>query len=147
MHSCSLQRPDKVPEPIELELQMTESCHAHAGNWTLVLWKGSSSQCSYHWPISLVAKIILIFSFFIDFYWAVHFSLLPFLSLPSLLQPSSRSPCSQFTQEILSFSTFNFPCRLDLCKFLLLSSLLSKFSGIVVCMLVVFPLCLKTTYE
>ena len=60
---------------------------------------------------------------------------------------SSRYPCSQVTQEILSFSTFYFPYRLDLCKSLLVSTMLSKFSGIVVYRLAFFALCLKTTYE
>ncbi|CAO2597544.1 hypothetical protein LEMLEM_LOCUS9048 [Lemmus lemmus] len=56
-------------------------------------------------------------------------------------------PCSQFTQENLSFYISYFPCRLDLCKSLLVSTLLSKFSVIVVCRLTFFALCLKTTYE
>ena len=42
---------------------------------------------------------------------------------------------------------FYFPCTLDLCKSVLVSSLLSRFSGIVVCRLLFFALCIKTIYE
>lgn len=63
----------------------------------------------------------------------LHASPLPLNPLPWSLW----SPRSQFTQEILSFF-FYFPCRYDLCKSLLESSLLSKFYGIVICRLIFF---------
>ena len=67
----------------------------------------------------------------------------PFLS--PALQPSPMVPMLPIYSGDLVF--FYFPCRLDLCMSLLGSSLLSKFSGIVICGLVFFALCLKTTYE
>ena len=60
--------------------------------------------------------------------------------------PKLQSKVNTYTsQEISSF--FYLPCRLHLCMSILLSSLLSKFSGTVICGLGFLALCLKTTYE
>ena len=89
---------------------------------------------------------IIIFSFlflliFIELY--IFLCSLPCLSPP--LQPSPKVPMLSIYSGDLIF--FHFLCRLDLCMSLLGSSLLSRFSGTVICGLVFFALCLKTTYE
>ena len=71
-------------------------------------------------------------------------ALLPASPLPS--PPTSpKVPKLPIYSADLVF--FYFPCRLDLCKFLLGSSLQSKVPGIVICGLVFFALFFKTTYE
>ena len=82
--------------------------------------------------------------FLIDFCWALHFSLLPFYFSPPL-QTSWKIPMLPIYSGNLVFSYY--PCRLDLCMSLLGFLLLSRFSGIVICRLFFFSLCLKTTYE
>ena len=66
----------------------------------------------------------------------------PHLSHP--LPPSPKVPMLPVYSGELVF--FYFPRRLDLCMSLLGSSL-SGFSGIVICGLVFFALCLKSSYE
>ena len=65
--------------------------------------------------------------------------------LPPPFQPSPRVPMLPIYSGDLIF--LYYPYRLDLCMSLLGSSLLSRFSGIVICGLVFFALCLKTNYE
>ena len=71
-----------------------------------------------------------------------------FLCSPPCLSPPLKPFCMIPMLPIYSdLVFFYFPCRLDLFKFVLVSSLLFKFSGIVVFRLAFFALCLKTTYE
>ena len=71
----------------------------------------------------LINSCLLFYTFLLTFIERCIF----LCCLPCL---SCRYPCSQVTQEILSFSIFYFPYRLVLCKCLLGSTLLYKFSGI-----------------
>ena len=68
---------------------------------------------------------------------------LPFTLLSSLLP--FKIPMLPIYSKDLVF--FYYPCRLDPCMSLLGSSLLSRFSGIVICGLVFFDLYFKSTYE
>ena len=95
----------------------------------------------------IIIIIIIIIELYI-FLWSLpYFSplLQPSPKVPMPLQPSLKVPLLPIYSRDLVF--FYFPCRLDLCMSLLGSSLLSRFSGIVVCRLAFFALCLKTTYE
>ena len=87
--------------------------------------------------------------------WWLHPELL-LLSLLLLLLLSNTFFSAPHSSSLMLFMLpiysgdlvfFYFPCRLDLCKSLLVSSLLSKFSGVVVCKLAFFAFCLKTTCE
>ena len=79
------------------------------------------------------------------FYWFLLSSTFFSAPLPSPHLPSPMIPMLPIYSGDLVF--FYFPSRLDLCKSLLVSSLLSKFSVILICGLVFFVLCLKTTYD
>ena len=73
----------------------------------------------------------------------------PFLAALVPLQPSPKCPLGHNLLRrsclfILSTSHVDY---VSLCKSLLASALLSRFSGIVVCRLTFFALCLETTYE
>ena len=113
-----------------------------------VLQWGQLTLCVFiSWPGKQMGRELWCFLFcFVFFKWfyctiyffsALHPSFpLPFYSLPWL-------PYSQFTQEVFSIS----PSYLDPCMSLLMSSLLSRFSGVMNCRMLFLCFMSKATYE
>lgn len=56
--------------------------------------------------IYLFFNFINLLLLFIDIYWTLQLSLIPSLFLSSPFKPPPSSPCLQFNQVIMSFSTF-----------------------------------------
>ena len=117
-------------------------------SWYKNIFSLKFSSCLFeevlHFVYNNRDRFFFSFLFFIDFIELHIFLCSPPLLSPSF-QPSSKVPMLLIYSGDHVF--FYFPCRFDPCMSLLESSLLCRFSGIVIFRLVFFALSQKGTYE